>query len=385
MRLAHLLVLFISLTSLIRAEPLFRRQDIFTSGVDGINIYRIPAMIVSPKGTILAFCEAREGDDGDPTDLVLKRSLYDGRPSKARKLNGYERVFGNGVNWERMQVVLPGKGKAIMQNSPVIDLNNGTIWIVCYEVSGGLEQHLKDVWRGRVLVLKSTDDGVTWSRPVDITLSVGAFVAGPGVGIQLKSGRLVIPGYGPNNSGKGSSRVIYSDDHGQTWRAGSYVTGKTDESQAVELADGTLMLNMRSNRGKWRRYVALSHNGGDTWYKEYDDEGLPEPGCQASILRYSTESNGGKNLLLFSNPPNPGPWSDRTKLTVKLSYDEGQTWRMSRRVNDGPGAYSSLSVLPDGTIGLLYETGDIHPYEKITFVQFNLEWLTSSGAHQPKE
>src|SRR5687768_3157548 len=109
MRLAHLLALFIALSSVIRAEQLFRRQDIFTSGVDGVDIYRIPALIVSPKGTILAFCEAREGDDGDPTDLVLRRSLYDGRLDKDRKLNGYERVFGNGVNWDRMQVVLPGK------------------------------------------------------------------------------------------------------------------------------------------------------------------------------------------------------------------------------------------------------------------------------------
>ena len=145
------------------------------------------------------------------------------------------------------------------------------------------------------------------------------------------------------------------------------------------------MLNMRSNRGKWCRYVALSRNGGETWYKEYDDERLPEPGCQASILRYSTESNGRKNLLLFSNPPNPGPWSNRTKLTVKLSDDEGRTWRTSRCVSEGPGAYSSLAVLADGTIGLLYETGDTHPYEKITFVQFNLEWLTSSLTNQSKE
>src|SRR5438132_1259595 len=137
MRLAGVIgSLFLGLTGMIQAESIFRQQDIFISGLDGINIYRIPALIVSPKGTILAFCEAREGDDGDPTDLVLKRSLYDGRLSKARKLNGYDRVFGNGVNWERMQVVLPGRGKAIMQNCPVIDLKNGTILIICYEVSG---------------------------------------------------------------------------------------------------------------------------------------------------------------------------------------------------------------------------------------------------------
>ena len=362
-----------------RGETLFRQQDLFISGLDGVNIYRIPSLIVSSKGTILAFCEAREGDDADPTDLVLKRSLYDGGRSVPQKLNGYERIFGYGVNWEPMQMVLPGRGKAITNPCPVVDRDDGTILMCCWHSLGGsLAAHLKAPWHGRVLVLKSTDDGVTWSHPLDITPSVGAFIAGPGVGIQLQSGRLVIPGYDTGTRvGHGPSRVIYSDDHGRTWRAGAKVQKQTNESQAVELVDGTLMLNMREVGGRYR-YVALSRDGGESWHKEFEDEALPDPRCQASLLRYSTADTGGENRLLFANIPNSGAFVDRSNLTVRLSNDEGQSWPVSRRIIEGPAAYSCLSVLADGTIGLLYETGAVHPYERIRFVRFDLEWLTSA-------
>jgi sialidase-1 len=279
-------------------------------------------LIVTLKGTILAFCEAREGDDGSPTDLVLKRSLFT-QPVKPRRLNGYERTFGYAITWEPMRVVLAGNGEAIMNPCPVIDRTNGTIWMPCFKVSGGTERHIKDELNGRVLMLKSTDDGVSWSPPEDITSAVDHFIAGSGVGIQLREGRLVIPGYGRNpRSGKSSSRVIYSDDHGKTWHAGACVTGNTDEAQIVELSDGTLMMNMRGAQKKWRRHVALSRDRGQTWYKEYEDENLPEPQCQASLLGYASKvGSQPKNLLLFSNPPNPGPSDGRNNLTVRLSYD----------------------------------------------------------------
>ena len=150
---------------------------------------------------------------------------------------------------------------------------------------------------------------------------------------------------------------------------------KTNESQVVELVDGTLMLNMRGGR---YCYVALSRDGGESWYKEFEEEALPDPRCQASLLRYSTEATGGENHLLFSNIPNSGPFVDWNDLAVRLSNDEGQSWPVSPRVNDGPAAYSCLSVLADGAIGLLYETGTVHPYERIKFVRSDLEWLTSA-------
>lgn len=369
------ITILIAMNTNLRAEPFFVKQDLFLSGHDDVNIYRIPALIVSPKGTILAFCEARNGDDGDPTDLVLKRSLFDGQPSEPRHFNGYPRTFGNGVNWQRMQVVLPGKGEAIMQPCPLVDRTTGEILICCQEIRGGLANLLKNEWHGRCMVLSSSDDGATWSAPREITDSVGHFAAGPGTGIQLRSGRLVIPGYS-----KEGSRVIFSDDHGKTWRIGAPVNKKgCNESQVVELTDGSLMMTMR--QGGRCRHVAFSKDRGETWFKENDEESLPDPGCQGSILRMRNARARGRGLLLFSNPPHPAPFEARTNLTVRLSDDDGQSWKASREVDSGPGAYSSLAVLGDGsTIGLLYETGEVHPYEKIAFARFNLEWLTTQAA-----
>ena len=127
------------------------------------------------------------------------------------------------------------------------------------------------------------------------------------------------------------------------------------------------------------RYLAFSKDQGETWFKENHDESLPDPGCQGSILRMPDwGASSGRGLLLFSNPPHPGPFEARKNLTVRLSDDNGQSWKEAREVYPGPGAYSSLAVLGDGsTIGMLYETGVDHPYERIAFAQFNLEWLTT--------
>ena len=243
MRVALAMAVLIAVSTNLRAEPFFTQQDLFISGHDDVNIYRIPSLIVSPKGTILAFCEARQGDDGDPTDLVLKRSLVDGQPSQPRSLNGYPRTFGYGVNWQRLQVVLAGNGEAIMQPCPVVDRTKDEILICCQEIKGGLANLLKNEWHGRCLILRSVDDGVTWSQPQEITESVGHFAAGPGIGIQLRSGRLVIPGYS-----KEGSRVIVSDDHGQTCGARN-----AREQQGLQrIASG----------GTGRRFAAHEHAPG---------------------------------------------------------------------------------------------------------------------------
>lgn len=361
------------------AEPLFQQKDLFISGLDGVNIYRIPSLLTTSSGVILAFCEAREGDDCSPTDLVLKRSL------RARKtLIRNDGVNMNGVvwakdrKWQPMQVVLPGKGEAIMNPCPVIDRSNGTIWLGCAKVIGGLEKHMKGIGETRTLILKSTDDGKTWSKPVDITASVGVFVPGPGVGIQLQSGRLVIPGY---DSRKGAySAVIYSDDNGRSWQAGDKMVKQTNESQVVQLSGGTIMLNMRSSK---YRDVAISGDGGKSWGDLITDKTLIDSwGCQSSLLYYTRQSDGfAKDRILFANPAHE---SNRFNMTVRLSYDNAKTWPVSKTVYTGPAAYSSLTVLEDGTIGLLYETGADHPYQKIAFARFNLEWLTG-GRDVPKK
>lgn len=225
----------------------------------------------------------------------------------------------------------------------------------------------------------SDDDGETWSEPVDLSSALkksdsSITITAPGMGIQMRSGRLLMPSY--HRVGKTTSDHSFlgiSDDHGQTWRMGGLVAPGTNECQVVELADGSLMMNMRSYRGKNCRLMAISRDGGESWSDVKDDPTLIEPVCQASFIRYTSTRDGyAKNRLLFANPAS----KRRENMTVRLSYDEGKTWPVSKVLHAGPAAYSCLAVLPDGSIGLLYERGEKNAYEAIAFARFNLEWLT---------
>jgi sialidase-1 len=183
------------------------------------------------------------------------------------------------------------------------------------------------------------------------------------------------------------AHVIYSDDDGKTWKIGGSVGPQTNESAAVQLADGSLLLNMRSYAGQHRRAIAYSHDDGLTWSPVRLDPALIEPVCEASFIRHTLARNAGRNRLLFSNPAD----TVRDRLTVRLSYDEGKTWPVARLVNEGFSEYSSLAVLRDGTIGLLYTRGHGKPTtpdqwyppvnSEIVFAHFNLEWLTHGTDH----
>jgi sialidase-1 len=225
--------------------------------------------------------------------------------------------------------------------------------------------------------MHSNDEGATWIGPADITASVNRsswnrIVPGPGVGIQLRSGRLVIP---CNHviANVAFNHVIYSDDHGKKWHLGGSTEGNTDENQIVELTDGSLLLNIRNYRDKGHRGVSMSKDGGLTWSKITSDPTLIEPVCQASFIRYTESPQFMKNRLLFSNPASE---TERIKLTVRVSYDEGKTWPVAKLLNAGPSGYSCLTVLPDMKIGCLYERGEHSSIEKVTFARFSLEWLT---------
>ncbi len=357
------------------AGPQFEKAPLFVSGHNGFNTYRIPSIISTADGTVLVFCEARIKSyvDGTPTDLVLKRSLDGPRPSNSATTGeppAHHRARAGKMAWQPMQVLLVSRaGEAYMNPVPIIDRSDGTIFLLV----NYYPQPYKDV-PAHIWLMKSHDDGATWSSPTDISSGTGLKELGPGIGIQTKSGRLVAATY---------DGVIFSDDHGNTWKSGGKVTGHYNETQVVELADGSLMLNIRQGG---HRAIALSNDGGETWGKPWTDETLIEPGdwdgCQASLIRYSRKDAGSSHdLLLFANPAN---LQDRLDTTVRLSYDDGKTWPVSRMIEKGRSGYSSLTVLPDGTVGMVYEGGTTsggveNHFGKISFARFNLEWLTGEA------
>ena len=234
----------------------------------------------------------------------------------------------------------------------------------------------------RVYLTFSDDDGLTWAPLQEISATTRQdhwrwYATGPCRGIQLErgehAGRLVIPANHSDHSNPDEhpyrSHVIFSDDHGHSWQLGGVLGGKTNESTIVELSDGRLMDNMRSYHGEHRRAIATSGDGGATWSDVTLDPTLVEPVCQASVLRYTFPDVDGTSRILFSNPASTA----RQMMTVRLSYDEGQTWPVAKLVCIGSAAYSCLTVLPDRSIGLLYERDG---YRKIAFARFDLEWLT---------
>jgi sialidase-1 len=372
MRLASLLIVVASLTCFLtpaaRSADPPRATTVFDKGWSGYHTFRIPALLVTKRGTLLAFCEGRKtssADHGD-IDLMLRRSTDGGKT-----WGHFELVYEEG-----------GTAKITIGNPcPVVEQETGTIWLP-------FTRNNDDVF-----ITYSTDDGQTWAKPRKITADVKQpgwewYATGPGVGIQLRhgphKGRLVIPcDHRAKVDGQlvTRSHCIFSDDRGKTWKLGSPVARHTNECQVVELPGGELLINMRNYWGRdggqpdkdRMRAVARSTDGGATWGDLRFDRTLVEPICQASLIRYSWPDLHGKSRLLFANPASA---DKRHLLTVRLSYDEGRTWPVAKLLHKGPSAYSCLAVLPDGSIACLYECGRQSAYETISFVRFDLAWLT---------
>ena len=342
------------------------QTDIFVSGQEGYHTFRIPSLLTTPRGTLLATCEGRKNnrrDQGD-VDLVLKRS------------------DNFGATWSDLQLIHEEGGNAeitIGNPCPVVDQETGTIWMPFCRNNDD------------VFVMSSQDDGRTWSKPRKITSDVkrdgwGWYATGPGVGIQLTrgqyNGRLVIPcdhRERKDNKWVTMSHVFYSDDHGATWRLGGTVADHTNECQVVELHDGRLMINMRNlwarDGGRQecggKRAVAISADGGDSWEDIAFHETLIEPICQASFLKHSDDVFR-QAPLFFSNPASA---EGRSQLTIRMSTDQAETWPIARTIHAGPAAYSCLTILPDRSLGCLYEAGDQSPYERLRYARFTIPWL----------
>ena len=344
-----------------------QQSDVFVSGTNGYHTYRIPSLIVTRKGTLLAFCEGRKNSDSDrgDIDLLLRRSL-DG-----------------GSTWLPTQIVWNDGTNTCGNPCPVVDRETGVIWLLLSWNSGTLRR-AEDVQAGfgedsrRIFVTHSADDGATWAVPLNITASVKrpewrGCSTGPGNGIQLRSGRLLIPCHHSvqvNDKLNTHSHILYSEDHGHTWKLGGEADEKSNESAVAELADGSLLLNMRNNFGRNRRAIARSHDAGLTWSPIAFDDALIEPICQGSLVT-ARRWNEASHALMFSNPADI--W--RARLTIRLSRDGGRTWPAARLIHEGPAGYSSLCVLNGDETGLLYERGDQFTYECITYARFSLRWL----------
>ncbi|TXS45125.1 exo-alpha-sialidase [Streptomyces sp. uw30] len=350
----------------------------FRAGREGYASFRIPAVVATASGTLLAFCEGRVNSARDygHIDIVLKRST-DG-----------------GHTWGPLTVAADNNWHLAGNPAPVV-LDSGRILLVYVRSTAGasedaiLRGEVSDTDGRRVWVRHSDDDGVTWSSSKEITAQVKKpgwrwYATTPGHAIQLGTGRVVvaanhtIPPAGTDSGTEArynSGHCLLSDDRGATWRIG-YIDENTDgyinvnESTAAELPDGRVYFNTRNDSvSPGNRADAYSDDGGQTLVKPFRPQaGLVAPICEGSVLQLRDP-----DVLLFSGPADPAA---RALMTIRVSTDHGVTWRSAYTADGLPAAYSDLVRIDEETVGLLYETGDFGPYESITFRRVPVNRLT---------
>jgi sialidase-1 len=366
---APLIAVSLLIAGTVCAEPLLTSIDVFTSGTQGYHTFRIPVIETAADGSLVAFAEARKYSQDDPgygdqdIDLVCRRST------------------DAGATWSPMKVIEdPGEKWSAANPVTVVDRDTKRLWVLYLRCKPGRNT---DTSRGgtddsQTIARTSDDNGVTWSEPIDLTavsrdmkdLAWRVSVVGPGGGIQTRKGRLLVPVW---KVMPWSDFAIYSDDHGKTWQRGQVVPGGKggDENQVVELSDGRILMDIRQNSGP-NRMMAVSGDGGWTWFE-------PRPGLTVSpvacaIERFTLKAAGSdRDRILWTGPKGP----DRANLVVRVSYDEGRTFPVERLIADKFAAYSDMTILKDGTAGVLWERGVESGYQFITFTRFNREFLES--------
>jgi sialidase-1 len=344
--------------------PFFDETILFEATVDGYAQYRIPGIVVTGNGTVITYTEARKKtSDWAVIDIYMRRSM-DG-----------------GNTWQERVMLVDGVATGSTMNNPVMiaEKASGTVhFLYCKEYN-------------QAFYMKSTDHGTKWSSPVEITSVFDEFkseyawtviATGPGHGILLCNGRLLVPVWLSLHTSHAPAVVstIFSDDGGATWQRGEIIWDTPDipspnETTAVQLYDGSVMLNMRNDSGSMMRSVSISPNGFSGWTAPALVSQLPDPKVFGSLVRFTDQSEYDSNRLLFSNVNNS---TDRSNVSVKMSMDEGKSWTYARVIAPAGSAYSDLAVSPDKqTIYCYYEKwhGELK-YHYMVLARFNLEWLT---------
>jgi hypothetical protein len=330
---------------------LLSSQALFISGENETHTFRIPAIATATNGDLIVACDARKNSSADiiherAIDIVFRRSV------------------DSGQTWTPMEVMDPVTAGGCSDPSLIVDETTSDIF--CFYNYMSNDKASKEY---RFYVQKSANHGKSWSVPVDITEQI----AGPelkdafkfitsGRGIQTRDGKLIHNFVHVEHG----ATLFSSDDHGESWSPMNTVR-PGDESKVVQLHDDSLMVNSRFSPGM--RFVHRSSDGGKTWDSSAD-QGLPDPRCNACIIQYTAKKDGYlQDRLIFCNAASN---SGRKNLAVRISYDGGLTWSQGRVIDAGEAAYSEMTILGDGSLGVLYEPG----HKEIRFVRFTLEALT---------
>ncbi len=344
---------------------------------DDVNAFRIPGLATTNEGTLLGVYDVRYND---PVDLQEDIDI------------GLSRSTDGGQTWEPMAIImdmgeyggLPEAENGIGDPTILIDQNTNTIWVAALWLHGrpgerawnASEPGMSPKETGQFMLVKSEDDGVTWSEPINITQQIKKpewqlFFNGPGMGISLKDGTLVFPAQFKDKDRIPHSTIIYSKDAGKTWRVGTGAKSETTEAQVVELSNGSLMLNMRDDRNRDDRNdplngrsVAITKDFGEKWTEHASSrKALQASNCMASIISHEHPEKG--KILFFSNPDTK---INRDHITIKTSFDEGMTWPKENQLElyeEDTYGYSCLTMIDDKHIGILYEGSRDLYFEKI--------------------